>query len=624
MAGWTIRVVVASLLMASSALAQATNDPFYTPIPAADGVITANVVEFASLPDVDGQPARMMLLVDEPGTGQLFVNDMRGLLYNVSHDGRVVTRYLDLTAPTWGLSIQARGNERGFQSFAFHPQFNQPGTPGFGKLYTYLDTTNTTPTPDFVSGGGSDAHDTILLEWTAENPGAITYDGGPPRELLRFEQPFGNHNGGQVGFDPLLSPGDPDFGLLYIGVADGGSGGDPLDLAQNLGRAFGKILRVDPFGSDSANGKYGLPADNPFANGDASTLPEIYAYGVRNPQRFGWDPTTGNMFLADIGQNIVEEISLVTRGANLGWNDWEGSYRFISRREVSLIDARGEAGLNYPVAEYGQLDPLLQRSSAATGVVVYRDDAIPALTNLLLFGDNPSGEVFAIQADQLPAGGQDAIRRVLFIFQDDEMSKTLLQLIQEKNRGQGRSPATRADLRFGTGPEGQIFLLNKRDGVIRLLVPWQAAEQRQHAGFGLQASGAPVSPSPPGEVWGRAEGTLEVRVLARASGGCIDGSHLQHRRIGRVGLRGCRAGAGSRPSRGTAQHAVGGDPRPAGSVCVSSASGRAGWAEDPVCRSPRRRGAQPADGQRRGQRDVGRRRDRPGAACLSPSHSRNR
>ncbi len=100
--------------------------------------------------------------------------------------------------------------------------------------------------------------------------------------------------------------------------------------------------------------------------------------------------------------------------------------------------------------------------------MVHRDDAIPALTNLLLFGDNPSGEVFAVQADQLPAGGQDTIRRVLFIFQGDGVSKTLLQLIQEKNRGQSRSPATRADLRFGTGPEGRIFLLNKRDGVIRL------------------------------------------------------------------------------------------------------------------------------------------------------------
>ncbi len=463
------RVMVAALLMVSPALAQTTNDPFSSPIPAVDGVVTVSFVEFASLPDIDGQAARMMLLVDEPGTGRLFVNDMRGLLYSVSYDGQTVTQYLPLNAPIWGLSVQASSNERGFQSLAFHPQFNQPGTPGFGKFYTYTDTSNKAPTPDFAPGGGGDAQDTILLEWTAGNPGAVTYDGGPPRELIRFEQPFGNHNGGQLGFNPVASPGDADFGLLYIGVADGGSGGDPLGLAQNLNSAFGKILRIDPLGSDSANGQYGIPADNPFANGDANTLGDIYAFGVRNPQRFGWDPENGNMFVADIGQNIVEELSLVTPGANLGWNDWEGSFRFISRREVSLVDRRGEAGLTYPVVEYGQLDPLLQPSSAATGVVVYRHDAIPQLENLVLFGDNPSGEVFYVHADQLPSGGQDAIRRILF--NDNGASKTLLQLIQEKNVEQGKSPARRADLRFGTGPDSQIFLLNKRDGTIRLLVP---------------------------------------------------------------------------------------------------------------------------------------------------------
>ena len=318
--------------------------------------------------------------------------------------------------------------------------------------------------------GGDDAQDTILLEWTAADPAAAVYDGGPPRELLRVQQPFRNHNGGQLGFNPRAAPGDPDFGLLYIGSADGGSGGDPLDLSQNLASVFGKILRIDPLGSDSANGRYGIPADNPFAgDGDPGTLGEIYAYGVRNPQRFAWDARNGNLFVADIGQNIVEEISLVTAGANLGWNDWEGSFRFLSRRAVSLVDRRGEPGLNYPVVEYGQLDPLLQRSSAATGVVVYRDDAIPQLADLLLFGDGPSGEVFYVTADELPDGGQDAMRRVLF--RDGGETKTFLQSIQERNAAQGRMPATRADLRFGTGPRGQVFLLNKHDGVIRRLVP---------------------------------------------------------------------------------------------------------------------------------------------------------
>ena len=142
------------------------------------------------------------------------------------------------------------------------------------------------------------------------------------------------------------------------------------------------------------------------------------------------------MFLADIGQNIVEEISLVPRGGNLGWNDWEGSFRWISRRAVSLVDPRGEAGLSYPVVEYGQLDPLLQPSSMATGLVVYRDDAVPQLENLVLFGDGPSGEVFYFSADDLPEGGQDAMRRVLFDHGGE--TKTFLQMI----RGEERLPGT--------------------------------------------------------------------------------------------------------------------------------------------------------------------------------------
>ncbi len=460
----------ALLLAASVAGAQTSNDPFGVPISAVDGVIRVGAVEFAALPDVGGQTARMMRLVDEPGTGRLFVNDMRGIVYTVSYDGQTVTPYLDLTATRWALQIEASGRERGFQSFALHPQFGEAGAPGYGKLYAYTDSNNTAPPADFVSGGESNAHDTLLLEWTAEDPASTVYDGGPPRELMRVEQPFGNHNGGQLGFNPLAAPGDPDFGLLYIGSADGGSGGDPLDLAQNLGSIFGKILRIDPLGSDSANGDYGIPADNPFAgNGDAGTLGEIYAYGVRNPQRFAWDVRNGNLFVADIGQNIVEEMSLLTSGANLGWNDWEGSFRFISRREVSLVDPRGEAGLSYPVAEYGQLDPLLQPRSAATGLVVYRDDAIPQLTNLVLFGDSPSGEIFYVDADDLPDGGQESIRRVLLHHEGD--TKTLLQVIQEKNVAQGRTPTDRADLRLEHGPDGQVFLLNKHDGVIRRLVP---------------------------------------------------------------------------------------------------------------------------------------------------------
>ena len=465
---------VALLLFVSLVSAQTdspTRDPF-PPIEARAGIVKVHFVEFATLPTMAGQPqpARMMLLLNEPGTKRLFVNDMVGLLYTLSYDGKKRTPYLDLNAAEWGYPVQSQGGERGFQSFAIHPQFNEAGSRGYGKFYTYSDTTSMTAKADFTMPAEQHTHDTVLLEWTAKTPSAASYDGGRPKELLRWAQPYGNHNAGHVTFNPLASPGDSDFGLLYLGAADGGSGGDPFHVGQNLKSGFGKILRIDPLGSNSANGKYGIPANNPFvAKGSNNALGEIYAYGIRNTQRLFWDSKTHAMFMSEIGQNAIEEISPVTAGANLGWNRWEGSLRFHSRAGVLMGESRTDNGITYPVVEYDHSDPLLLNNVAAIGGFVYRHTAIPQLTGKLIFGDNPSGEIFYVSADNLPQGGSHPIRRVLF--DDKGTAKTLLQLIKEKNAAQGLKPANRADLRFGEGPDGKIFILNKRDGTIRMLVP---------------------------------------------------------------------------------------------------------------------------------------------------------
>ncbi len=447
-----------------------TNDPFTTPINTTDGVITVNFTEFAVIPDVAGGEApRMNTLVDEPGTRRLFVNTMRGQIYTVSYDGRAVVEYLDLNAAGWGVNVNFQGSERGFHSIAFHPQFAQRGTAGYGKFYTHTDTANIGAKPDFMPSGTGRTHDTVLLEFTAKNPAAATYDGGAPREMFRAAHPFGNHNGGQIAFNPLARPGTADFGLLYVGFADGGSGGDPYNHGQNLASAFAKILRIDPLGKNSANGQYGIPASNPFVkDGKDDTLGEIYAYGVRNPQRFSWDAKTGTMYVADIGQNMVEEISPVTAGGNLGWNTWEGSFKFLGRGGVGTENQRGEAGLIYPIAEYDHRDPLIQRA-AVTGVYVYRQTEVKALTNKIIFGDNPTGELFYVDADNVPKGGQDPVRRILF--NDKGTGRTLLQLIRDKNAAAGKPAAPRADLRLGVGPQGQLLVMNKRDGVIRMIVP---------------------------------------------------------------------------------------------------------------------------------------------------------
>ncbi|MGJ8689654.1 MAG: PQQ-dependent sugar dehydrogenase [Gammaproteobacteria bacterium] len=467
------RLLLSSIvaLSASSALAQQlSNDPFPTPIETTQDVISANFVEFAHIPhDADGFAPRIMHMVTEPGTDRRFASVMTGPIYAMNADGSNVTLYVDINDEQWGVQVMSAGNERGLQSISFHPQFNDAGTPGYGKFYTYTDTSNTEPEADFVSGGERRSHDTLLLEWTANNASASRYDGSAPKLLFRAAQPFPNHNASQIAFNPLAMPGDEDFGLLYVGLGDGGSGGDPMKVGQDLSNYFGKILRIDPLGNNSDNGHYGVPQNNPFADdNDANTLGEIYAYGVRNPQRFNWDSKTGGILLADIGQNVVEEISPVTAGANLGWSDWEGSYQFIEW-QVNLENPRSDAALTWPVAEFDHTDPLFQRQVAVTGIVINRSDSIPALTNKVIFGDNPSGELLYIDADAQNNGGQAAIRRIML--NDAGTAKTFLQVIQETNTANGKDPASRADLRFGYGPDNQIYLLNKHDGVIRLLVP---------------------------------------------------------------------------------------------------------------------------------------------------------
>ena len=483
-------------------------DPFPEPIETAAGAVTVAVVEFASLPIVEDFPARMMKMIDVPGAERLFVNDAAGVLYGVSYDGAAVTSWLDLREPRWRLDLGSRragsAGKRRFHSFAFHPQFAESDAPGFGRFYTFMGTA------DGRRGGGDftpgkhphdkHPHDTVLLEWMSQDPGSAFYDGGPPRELMRIEQPYRGHNGRQIAFKPGAVPGDPDFGLLYLGVGDGGGRWDPLNLSQNLGRVFGKILRIDPLGTNSANGRYGVPADNPFVL-DSYALAEIWAYGLRNPENLAWDARTGALLVADIGQLTVEEISVAAPGANLGWDDWEGSFRLVAgwrtvaermrnyllwtwvgtwdghyeySRTVSLRNPRADARVTYPVVEFDHLDPLLggeegENRVAVTGPVVYRHEAIPQLNGRVLFGNLANGETFHVDADDLPDGGQEAIRRVLF--SHDGEVKPLLRMIKEGHcpkRAGYRQP--HVSLRFGTGPAGGLFLLNGCDNVIRRVV----------------------------------------------------------------------------------------------------------------------------------------------------------
>jgi glucose/arabinose dehydrogenase len=201
------------------------------------------------------------------------------------------------------------------------------------------------------------------------------------RQLLAVDQPFPNHKGGDIEIGP--------DGYLYIGLGDGGSGGDPQGNGQDTTVLLGKILRIDPT-RPSGQLAYGIPADNPFADG-AGGAPEVWLYGVRNPWRFAFDRLNGDLWIGDVGQNAWEEIDLLPasegggRGANLGWNEMEGTHPFEG-------GANPDGGV-LPVFEYPQGD-----GCSITGGVVYRGTAVAGLGGAYLFSDYCDGRIRGIRA----------------------------------------------------------------------------------------------------------------------------------------------------------------------------------------------------------------------------------
>ena len=430
------------------------------------GNVVIDLQNFTMLPESSGQPARVNVLRSAPD-GRIFVNDQRGILYTVSADGATVTPYLNLASYVPLLQDNA---ERGFQSFAFHPDFEIPGTAGYGKFYTMASQSDTTVTATFtpgVQGAGHD-HDEVLLEWSVANPAAATFvpaDAAHPfREVLRIARPNSNHNAGYLSFNPTAGTG-ADRGNLYLGTGDSGGGGDPLGLSQMPGKVYGGILRINPLvptaadAHPSANGQYSIPSDNPAYTTNAAFLPEKYMMGFRNPQRFVWDGANGRLLIADIGQNHVEELDLAQAGANYGWNQREGSYVFNSDGSIGA-NVRGDAattGFTYPFAEYMHYSSI---GNAVTTGPVYRGTGIPALNGKLLFSDFVNGVPYVLDADNLPDGGSDAITEQRLRFNGTEQS--FLQIVQQVN-----ASATRADLRFGTDAGNNVYFLDKQDGVIR-------------------------------------------------------------------------------------------------------------------------------------------------------------
>ena len=305
------------------------------------------------------QVATPVAIVAPKASKQLFVVSQPGKVF-VMVGGKVrSTPFLDLTDRV------TYGGERGLLGLAFHPDYAKNG-----RFFV-----------NYTGAGGA----TTIAEFTRSGP--TTANRASARVLLTIAQPYENHNGGNLAFGP--------DGKLYIGMGDGGSGGDPQGNGQRLDTLLGKMLRIDV---DAAK-PYGIPAGNPFAT-TPGARPEIWAYGLRNPWRFSFDRVTGDLWTGDVGQGEFEEIDHARAGKaglNYGWNTREGRHPFSGGRT-----ARGRT--TDPVAEYAHAT----EGCSVTGGFVYRGAAVAALRGRYVYGDFCSGRLWTLAA----AGAAGAPREI--------------------------------------------------------------------------------------------------------------------------------------------------------------------------------------------------------------------
>lgn len=297
------------------------------------------------------------------GSGRLFVVEKAGLIRIFKDGALLAAPFLDIRDRV------ADDGEAGLLSVAFPPDFAQSGV-----FYVYYNHDGELVGPQPIDDGRNAGYDTVIARFRIGSDPNRADAAGEERILVR-SQPYINHNGGLIKFGP--------DGYLYIGLGDGGDGGDPQNQAQNLNTLLGKMLRIQV----ASTGTYTIPAGNPYL-GNAAALPEIWHFGLRNPWRWSFDRTTGDLWIADVGQGGFEEIDFAaagTGGLNYGWRCKEGF------ADYNLTPPCNGA-LTAPVAVYGRT---LGRS--VTGGYVYRGSAFPALQGYYFYGDYVSGRIWSLR-----------------------------------------------------------------------------------------------------------------------------------------------------------------------------------------------------------------------------------
>ncbi len=355
-----------------------------------------------------------------------YVVEQDGLIKTFLSNDNTATNFLNITSSV--LFDPGFGDERGLLGMAFHPNFAS-------NNYVYLY---------YSARGGSTSHHSIISRFTATS--ATTLDPSTEQIILRINQPYGNHNGGNILFGP--------DGYLYIGMGDGGSGGDPQNYAQNISSFLGKMLRINV--DIPANGNnYSSPADNPYVG--VSGLDEIYALGLRNPWRWSFDRSTGDLIAGDVGQSEWEEIDIVTNAGNYGWRCYEGNNAYNTSGCTGSYTA--------PIHEYSHNDGF-----SVTGGYVYRGSAIPALTGTYIYSDYGPGPIWGLSD---PTGASPVNSSLL-------LTSIYISSFAEDNNGElyvlsyGDGQIFRIDPDIGSG-SGSFPTLLSQTGCINTNNPLQMA-----------------------------------------------------------------------------------------------------------------------------------------------------
>jgi glucose/arabinose dehydrogenase len=284
------------------------------------------------------------------GDTRLFITLQHGQIFVYENGGILPAPFLDIQ------SLVSCCGEQGLLSVAFHPRFRENG-------YFFVNYTN-------ANG------DTTVARYSVSTSDSDVADPSSASILLTIKQPFNNHNGGELQFGP--------DGYLYIGMGDGGGGGDPFNNAQNLSSLLGKILRIDV----DSGVPYAIPHSNPFAATGGSSQPAVWAYGLRNPWRFSFDRQTGDLWIADVGQDLFEEVDLQPRtskgGENYGWRKMEGMHCY------NPLSNCLDASMTLPILEYSHVNG----NCSITGGYRYRGSRFPSMQGLYFFGDYCSGVIW--------------------------------------------------------------------------------------------------------------------------------------------------------------------------------------------------------------------------------------